>query len=312
LTKTLVGLAMQRPLLLRIDFTRQGSPLELPTAARRAVELCSIPSCSSLHTEIEAITPDILCFDYDFPDVSSLSSLRQIKKAFPSVPILMLTEHNSEELAVWALRSRVWDYFVKPLDADTFLSAIQQLHKLRRNANKDAARKLVTPASSKRSRGGDKSRTTSGPHGAKRAIARAKAYVAENLPEKISAKSVAALCNLSPFHFSRSFKRICGMTFSEYLMEARIMKAIELLQDPSASVTGVCFEVGFRDSSYFGRIFKRYAGITPSQYRDRRKKEASQAAGEGVKPVQNAITAPQPEDSTDALRGELIISQHRS
>jgi len=303
---------MQRPLLLRIDFTRQGSPLDLPAAARRVVELCSISSCSSLHTEIEAITPDILCFDYDFPDVSSLNSLRQTKKAFPSVPILMLTEHNSEELAVWALRSRVWDYFVKPLDADTFLNAIQQLHKLRKDGDRDAARKLVTPASSKRSDDSNNSHTASGPHGARRAVARAKAYVAENLHEKISAKSVATLCSLSPFHFSRSFKRICGMTFSEYLMEARIKKAIELLQDPGASVTGVCFEVGFRDSSYFGKIFKRYAGITPSQYRDRRKQDTSKSAGKDVKPAQSASTAPQADDSTDALRGELVISQHRS
>jgi AraC-like DNA-binding protein len=59
------------------------------------------------------------------------------------------------------------------------------------------------------------------------------------------------------------------VTFSEHLLEVRIRKAIELLSHPRATVTGAGYEVGFRDPSYFSRIFKRYAGITPSEYRDR-------------------------------------------
>ncbi len=295
---------MQRPLLLRIDFTRQGRTLDLPRAAREEMELCSIRPDSALHTEIETITPDILCFDYDFPDVTSLSILTQTKQAFPSVPILMLTEQKSEELAVWALRARVWDYFVKPLDADAFVKTVQQLHALRNNARGRAGRKLVAPATSRRSPTHRNDPLHSGLTGTMRAVARAKAYVAENLDAKISAKSVATLCNMSPFHFSRSFKRVCGMTFSDFLLQARITRAIELLGHPGASVTSVCFEVGFRDSSYFGRIFKRYAGLTPSEYRNRCKNEASRRAEKGA----NGVSAgSKREDSAARPEEELVI-----
>lgn len=302
---------MQPPLLLRIDFTRQGWPLELPAAARQFVQLCSIRACPSLHDQVASIAPDVLCFDYDFPDVTSLSKLRQIKKDFPSIPILMLTEHNSEELAVWALRSRVWDYFVKPLNADALVEAVQQLHSLQKNSKKRTARKLVAPASSKHPRPDKKSVRRNGPNGAKRAVAKAKAYVAENIDEKISAKSVAELCSMSTFHFSRSFKRICGVTFSEYLMETRIKKAIELLHDPGATVTGVCFEVGFRDSSYFARIFKRYAGITPSQFQDLCRKDESQCKTSATNTGRRSTNDAEVNDSTAESQGEPLIHVNR-
>ena len=292
---------MQRPVLLRIDFTREGNPLSLPPNARGVVELRSVRVSASLYEDIVASKPDILCFDYDCPQVDGLARLRQVKKDFPSLPILMLTEHNSEELTVWALRSRVWDYFVKPLDCDAFLHAIQQLHELRNNGQRGAARQIVVPGSSRQRDEAHRSAANAAANSTERAVAMAKAYVARNFAEKFSAREVAGLCNMSQFHFSRSFKRICGVTFSDYLLEVRVRKAIELLSKPRATVTGTCYEVGFRDPSYFGRIFKRYAGITPSEYRDRWMKKRSQQAKSGEVA----------DDSTTALEAELTLRLRR-
>ncbi|MGD8615412.1 MAG: AraC family transcriptional regulator [Gammaproteobacteria bacterium] len=300
---------MQRPLLLRIDFTRNARPLGLPPAARGVVELRSLRVSESLFGEIAAIRPDVLCFDYDCPDVGGLKKLREVKKEFPSLPILMLTEHNSEDLAVWALRSRVWDYFVKPLDVEAFLQAVQQLHELRSRGKRGAGREIIIPASS--ARGDREGRNASGAaaNAAERAVAKAKVYVAQNYAEKISAREVADICNMSPFHFSRSFKRICGITFSEYLLEVRIRNAIGLLSRAKASVTGTCYEVGFRDPSYFSRIFKRYAGISPSEYRERYLKGAAKSGGAGK--AQQSDEANAGEDSTADLHAELLLRLQR-
>jgi YesN/AraC family two-component response regulator len=292
---------MQRPMLLRIDFTRDGCSVSLPANARALVQLRSVRATASLYEDIVAAQPDVLCFDYDYPEIDGLARLRQIKKDFPSLPILMLTEHNSEELTVWALRSRVWDYFVKPLDTEAFLHAIQQLHQLRNGGQRGTARHIVVPGSSRQRDEERRSAANVAANSAARAAAKAKAYVARNYAEKISAREVAELCNMSQFHFSRSFKRICGVTFSDYLLEVRIRKAVELLSKPRATVTGACYEVGFRDPSYFGRIFKRYAGITPSEYRDRWVKKTSRQAksGEVV------------DDSTTVLEAELTLRLRR-
>lgn len=302
---------MQRPLLLRIDFTRDGCQLGLPSSTRGLVELRSIRPSASLYQDIAATQPDVLCFDYDCPDPDGLARLRQVKKDLPSLPILMLTEHNSEQLTVWALRSRVWDYFVKPLDTEAFLQAIQQLHALRRGDARGTARQIVVPASSLQRDKDRRTAATAFANPTERAMAKAKAYVAHNFAEKISAREVAELCNMSPFHFSRSFKRICGLTFSDHLLEVRIRKAVEFLGRPQATVTGACYEVGFRDLSYFGRIFKRYAGITPSEYRERQLQRGSQstnAAGPSPNPSSKGEAV---DESNAALEAELLLRLRR-
>jgi YesN/AraC family two-component response regulator len=301
---------MERPLLLRIDFTRDARPLGLPPEARGVVELRSLRVSASLSGEIAALEPDVLCFDYDCPDVAALSRLRQIKKEFPSLPILMLTEHNSEDLAVWALRSRVWDYFVKPVDAEAFLEAVRQLHELRGRGKRAAGREIIIPASSRTRDRDRRNAAAAAANAAERSVAKAKAYVSQNFAEKISAREVAELCNMSSFHFSRSFKRLCGVTFSDYLLEVRIRKAVELLSRSRATVTGACYEVGFRDPSYFSRIFKRYAGITPSEYRDRYLKSATAQSAESGS-VARAAGDDSGEDSSADLKAELLLRLRR-
>jgi AraC-like DNA-binding protein len=180
---------------------------------------------------------------------------------------------------------------------------------LRSRGKRGAGREIIIPASS--ARGDREGRNASGAaaNAAERAVAKAKVYVAQNYAEKISAREVADICNMSPFHFSRSFKRICGITFSEYLLEVRIRNAIGLLSRAKASVTGTCYEVGFRDPSYFSRIFKRYAGISPSEYRERYLKGAAKSGGAGK--AQQSDEANAGEDSTADLHAELLLRLQR-
>nr|NIO39085.1 response regulator [Burkholderiales bacterium] len=57
---------------------------------------------------------DLVCFDFDYPDRAGLRLLRATKSDYPSLPIVMLTVQHSEALAIWAFRSKIWDYLVKP------------------------------------------------------------------------------------------------------------------------------------------------------------------------------------------------------
>ncbi|MCO4757877.1 MAG: response regulator, partial [Oceanospirillaceae bacterium] len=73
------------------------------------------------------MTPSAICFDYDFPDKYGLDLLRSTRMNFPTLPVLLLTEQHSEALAIWALRMRVWDFLVKPLNAAQTEQEIHQL-----------------------------------------------------------------------------------------------------------------------------------------------------------------------------------------
>ncbi len=92
-------------------------------------------------------------------------------------------------------------------------------------------------------------------------------YVRRHFHEKLSETEAASRCGIQRFAFSRAFHHAFGMTFREYVLRTRIGEACRLLADGEHSVTDVAFATGFADGSYFARMFRRYTGVLPSQYR---------------------------------------------
>jgi AraC-like DNA-binding protein len=84
---------------------------------------------------------------------------------------------------------------------------------------------------------------------------------------ELSRDEVAAACHLSPAHFSRLFKAGTGRTFTDVLNEMRVQHAAERLLRSGDAVARIAQESGFRDQSYFGKVFRRYTGASPAQYR---------------------------------------------
>lgn len=72
---------------------------------------------------------------------------------------------------------------------------------------------------------------------------------------------------MSPFYFSRQIKTATGRTFLDFLTDYRIEKAKHRLKYTEMSVNEVGRSVGYPDSNYFTKVFKRTAGCTPTAYR---------------------------------------------
>jgi len=85
--------------------------------------------------------------------------------------------------------------------------------------------------------------------------------------DSFSLKDYAAQCHVSSAYLSRVLKEATGKTCTELLQERRIEKAKKLLQETDLSVSEICEAVGYRNSSYFYRIFEQAAGMSPSQWR---------------------------------------------
>jgi AraC-like DNA-binding protein len=98
-----------------------------------------------------------------------------------------------------------------------------------------------------------------------RRIVRAKLFIDSNYAERIDAGEIADEACYSKFHFIRTFKSIYGRTPHQYLTHVRIERAKELLER-EVSVTEACFAVGFDSLGSFTSLFKRRAGVTPSEY----------------------------------------------
>ena len=79
-------------------------------------------------------------------------------------------------------------------------------------------------------------------------------------------KDFAKKCNLSEYHFIREFKKITGKTPHKYMAEITVSKAIELLTTTNMNVSETAYFLGFEDSLYFSRFFKKETGISPKEY----------------------------------------------
>jgi len=100
-------------------------------------------------------------------------------------------------------------------------------------------------------------------------IEKAKAYIRDNYKKDISLDEVSREVDISPYYFSKLFKQETGGNFIEYLTEIRLKNARELLKDSRLSIKEICVESGYSDPNYFSRIFKKYEGVTPSEFRER-------------------------------------------
>lgn len=220
-----------------------------------------ISNIEDIDQAIELHNPALICFDFDLPDQVGLGALRKTKARHASLPFLMLTDDHSTELAIWALRARAWDYFVKPVASDEIITCIDLLLKklsLGTKVKRDnfmpqpevpsEARPYKTKANSV-------------------STISAVDYVQQNLAAKISVESVAKRCGMSKSHFSRTFKKEHGITFQDFLIQQRMNKAVKMLKNSDLHVTQIALAVGYGELSNFTSSFQRTIGIRPSSFR---------------------------------------------
>lgn len=100
-----------------------------------------------------------------------------------------------------------------------------------------------------------------------RVINKACEYIVANCQHNLSLEEVAQTVHLSPFYFSRLFKKEKGYTFADFVTRVRLHKAKKMLQNPDYTIVRIAAEVGYQDASYFCRVFRRECGMTPNQFR---------------------------------------------
>ena len=98
-------------------------------------------------------------------------------------------------------------------------------------------------------------------------LEKAKEYINDHYGENISLKDVAAHVALSPVYFSAFFKQHSNETFSNYLKNVRLKKALVLLKDTELSINAICTSVGYKNMTYFYNIVKEETNMTPNEYR---------------------------------------------
>lgn len=166
----------------------------------------------------------------------------------PTRPIIVFSHSPQLATAIWAIRNRVSDYFVQPWNTAEISGAINRVLGVTHR----------TPAPNPPAVFGRPAR--------RRHTQPALDLALSNLAQPIAQTAAAQICRMSPAHFSRTFRLENGCTYTEYQLQKRIEHAKQLLKNPAISIKQVSFATGFNDLSYFARVFRRFCGMTPTEW----------------------------------------------
>ena len=215
---------------------------------------------ASINEMFAEVEPLAIFYDCDYTDKKRLSLIREMKLVQSSVPFVLVTLQHSEALAVWTFRQGAMDYLVKPVSNIDLERCIARLHQIREAKQSSPERDAFHAADDV-----PLSMISASKDSANK-LAPAVYYVKSHYDKRIYSDAVARMCGLSPTYFSKAFRERYDMPFQTFLQRYRVSKAAMLLRKPNASVSDVCYSVGFRDPAYFGRVFKRFTGVSPGEY----------------------------------------------
>jgi len=100
-----------------------------------------------------------------------------------------------------------------------------------------------------------------------RAVRRVRAYIDAHLGEKITLKALAAVAELSVYHFARAFNNEFGQPPYSYVLDLRIKRAQEMLCGTDLPISAIASATGFSEHTDLTRQFRRLVGIAPSAFR---------------------------------------------
>ncbi len=99
------------------------------------------------------------------------------------------------------------------------------------------------------------------------AIWKARKYIEEHADEELSLTQIAKVVNMNANYLSEKFKQVTGTNFVEYVARTRFANACDLLRKSNLRISEIAFAAGFQSLSQFNRVFKRFSGKSPTEYR---------------------------------------------
>ena len=188
---------MPKPTILWIDLTVTARESELSPLFGEYFDIQPCADDRQPELEFAKKTFAGVCFDFDYPDRHLLRQAANLKRRFPSIPMLLLTLQHSEALAIWAYRNGMLDYLVKPIPEAELRRSIARVTDAHKLKNGQSGRQLSLSMSALPNDVPTTSRTMEAK------LAPAIYYVQKNFSQRIYSDVVARRCAMSATHFSR-------------------------------------------------------------------------------------------------------------
>lgn len=210
---------------------------------------------------IKAYKPDILVADINMPIMDGLEMIQQTHEAYDYAAII-LSGYSDFEYARRAIKYGVMSYLLKPLSKGELVDAIKSAQRecevrqvyLNKQLNKEEWKNISLL----------KDYPTD--HLESEVVKQMLEYIHNNYQNKIVMQDVVDSLNYSESFLNKKFKERVGITFIEYLNRYRIQRSLKLLKDKNNSIQDIASKCGNWNYKYFGTVFKKYMGCSPSEY----------------------------------------------
>ena len=235
----------------------------------------------------------IAVLDIEMPGITGIEAAQRIREKDKDCCIIFLTAFDEFSYAKKAITIRALDYLLKPYDEKELLLVLDEAMRMVDEYQTEGIRKTVTEttAGSPEGEGSGSGAAVVNGTGGDPMMERMEKdteavwdetpmvetrltdliyqYIRDNYMFDISMQEVARTMNYSEAYFCKLFKQFFGKNFTAYLTEYRIEMAKKMLQTPTVNIKEIGKAVGYADSNYFAKVFKRVTGESPSEYRGR-------------------------------------------
>jgi YesN/AraC family two-component response regulator len=199
---------------------------------------------------------DIALLDIAMPGLNGLEAAEIIRSKHPGHVIIFLTAFDEFDYAKKAIAVKALDYLLKPVDEKELILVLEEALRQVENESKENVSE---------NKNFDNTEFSDMKMSAIRT--RISDYLESRYMDDISLSDIAGELKYSDAYFSKVFKKCFNKGFIVYLTELRIEKSKILLEDIFVNIKDISAKVGFRDSNYYTKVFKRMEGLTPSEYR---------------------------------------------
>lgn len=196
--------------------------------------------------------PDLVFVDVKMPFLDGLSLMRCVRARGLPTEFVVVSAYADFQYARESISLEVAGYLLKPAAREEVESLLLKV------ASRMEHRRFYQPP--------EKRSLRENYPDAHPLILRALDIIESGYAGKISQKELAGELGLSPEYFSYLFNKNIGTTFSAFLRDYRIQRAMELYREGSCDRKSVPYAVGFSDAKYFGRVFREVTGRTPAEF----------------------------------------------
>ncbi len=198
--------------------------------------------------------PEIIFTDMRMPKVDGISLLKWIHSANLSSKTIVVSGHDDFEYMRNAIYYNSFDYILKPIDPELLNEALERaVNEWKKETTSLGDAKEIIVASKV-----EEEETS---------MKKIGEYLKKNYQYEINLQEIADSFYLSREYISRRFKQEFNETITDYLTRIRMEKAKEMLKNHQLKIYEIAYQVGYQNEKYFSKVFKKFVGCTPNEFR---------------------------------------------